>query len=121
MGIVKSEEVVIDGRTYEKDDIVRVDGEYGMRFMFLHHAVNTDNGKEWVTVNEIRKGQVGMFRSFKKERIRPLRSKKKAPKVRSVKGDATAIRAWCKEQGIEVNERGRISKDIRAQYDSRSK
>ena len=113
--------VTVGGKEFVKDDIVRIDGEHGMRFIFLEYVVNDDNGKDWVTVNEVRKGQVGMFRSFHKDRVRPLRSKKKAPKVRSTKGDATAIREWCKSQGIAVNERGRISKDIRAQYDSRSK
>lgn len=113
--------VTVGGKEFVRDDIVRIDGEHGMRFMFLEYVVNEENGKEWVTVNEIRKGQIGMFRSFHKDRLRPLRSKKKAPKVRTTKGDATAIREWCKSQGIEVNERGRISKDIRAQYDSRSK
>lgn len=118
---ISYDSVTVGGKEFAKDDIVRIDGEHGIRFMFLEHVINEDNGKEWVTVNEIRKGQVGMFRSFHKDRVRPLRSKKKAPKVRSTKGDATAIREWCKSQGIAVNERGRISKDIRAQYDSRSK
>lgn len=31
-------------------------------------------------------------------------------------GDAAAIREWAREQGIEVNERGRVSAEVRARY-----
>ena len=121
MKLEKHEYVLVEGQTYSKDDIVRIDGEHGQRFLFLHHAINLENGKEWVTVNEVRKGQVGMFRSFHKERQRPLRSKKKAPKVRSVKGNADEIRTWAKANGFTVGDRGRIPKDVRKAFDSRTK
>src|SRR4051794_21926128 len=32
-------------------------------------------------------------------------------------GDSAAIRAWAKEQGIAVSERGRISAELLAQYE----
>ena len=32
--------------------------------------------------------------------------------------DIVAIRAWAKEQGLPVNERGRISADVLAKYDA---
>lgn len=31
---------------------------------------------------------------------------------------AAAIRAWAKEQGIEVNERGRVNPEVAAKYDA---
>jgi hypothetical protein len=48
-------------------------------------------------------------------------STRRAPRSagRSATGtDPAAIRAWAKEQGISVNERGRISSELRAQYDA---
>lgn len=43
-----------------------------------------------------------------------------ATKPRSKRGnsDAEAIRAWAKENGITVSERGRISADVRAKYEA---
>lgn len=35
---------------------------------------------------------------------------------RAASGDASAIREWAREQGIEVNERGRVSAEVRARY-----
>lgn len=35
---------------------------------------------------------------------------------RSGSGDAAAIREWAREQGIAVNERGRVSAEVRARY-----
>ncbi len=33
-------------------------------------------------------------------------------------GDAGEIRAWAKSQGIKVSERGRVSAEVRAQYEA---
>jgi hypothetical protein len=33
-------------------------------------------------------------------------------------GQAAAIRAWAREQGIEVNERGRVSAQVAARYEA---
>ncbi len=48
---------------------------------------------------------------------------RKAPAARTGRGpsggsdyDASAVRAWASSKGIEVSERGRISKEILAQY-----
>lgn len=35
-------------------------------------------------------------------------------------GDSAAIREWARAQGIEVSERGRISAELRAQYEAAS-
>jgi hypothetical protein len=114
----RTPEIKVDGKLYEKDDIVRIDGEYGTRFIFEGYVVNDQTGKDWVDVYELQKSQVAYRRSFNKDRIRPLRKKAK-PRVRAAsKGDATAIRAWAKSQSIAVSERGRISKEIREAYEA---
>lgn len=73
----------IDGKTISKDDVIRIDGEHGIRFMFHEHVINTENGAEWVTVFELQKSTPGPFRSFKPDRIRLLSPRRK-PKVRKV-------------------------------------
>ncbi len=72
--------VLPNGKRIEKDDIIRIDGEQGMRFMFTEHVINPGIDKEWVTVNEIHKGAIGMFRSFHPDRIRTMSARKK-PRV----------------------------------------
>lgn len=42
-----------------------------------------------------------------------------ASKGRSSSGDAAAIRAWAKDNGIEVSERGRIEQSVRDAYYAR--
>lgn len=44
-----------------------------------------------------------------------------ASNVTPISGDAALIRAWCAEQGIEVNQRGRIAAEIRDQYNNRDR
>lgn len=43
----------------------------------------------------------------------------RAPRSRNAgPGNPAEIREWAKSQGIEVNERGRISADLKAKYDA---
>lgn len=72
--------VLSNGKRIDKDDIIRIDGQKGLRFMFLEHVVNPDNEKEWITVHEIHKGALGMYRSFRPESIRSMSPRKK-PRV----------------------------------------
>ena len=46
------------------------------------------------------------------------RISKPARKVTKVASDSTAIREWAKAHKIEVNERGRISKEVREAYEA---
>jgi hypothetical protein len=41
---------------------------------------------------------------------------RRAPRTAAVRQDRAAIRAWARDQGIAVSERGRISSDIIAKY-----
>jgi Lsr2 len=36
----------------------------------------------------------------------------------AIRGDRAAVRAWAKEQGLAVSERGRISGEVQRQYDA---
>jgi hypothetical protein len=73
-----------DGRTIEKDEIIKIDGEWGGRFKFQEHVVRKDTGVEWIDCFEIQKGILCGWRSFKPDRIKALpkkRNKRKNTKV----------------------------------------
>jgi hypothetical protein len=73
-----------DGRTIEKDEIIKIDGEWGGRFKFQEHVVRKDTGIEWIDCFEIQKGILCGWRSFKPDRIKALpkkRNKRKNTKV----------------------------------------
>ena len=46
------------------------------------------------------------------------RSSRTTAVVSDAQHDPAAVRAWAREQGIEVSERGRISADVRARYEA---
>lgn len=75
-----NEYILPNGKIISIDEIIRIDGEHGTRFMFLRHVINNDTGNEWIDCHEIHKGTLGMCRSFRPERIRSISPKKK-PRV----------------------------------------
>lgn len=113
---ISSEITLSNGNTVSKDDVIRIDGEPGQRFVFVEHVINHDNNAEWITVHAIHKGQVGMFRSFRPHRIRTI-GKKKRPQMRpAASGNAKEIRQWAQENNIEVPAMGRIPGEVRDKY-----
>lgn len=70
-----------DGRVIEKDELIKIYGEWGGKFKFLEHVVRKDTGVEWIDCFELDKGVLCGWRSFRPERIKPLpktRRKKRA-------------------------------------------
>ena len=65
-----------DGRIIEKDEIVKIHGEWGGKFKFIEHVVRTDTGAEWIDCFQLSGGILCGWRSFKPDRIKPM------PKVR---------------------------------------
>ncbi len=68
--------------TIEKGDLIKIVGEYGMRFKFVSVTTNTKTGATWVDCHEVHRGQTGAFRSFTLDRVKriPKRRAKKAVK-----------------------------------------
>jgi hypothetical protein len=68
--------------TIEKGDLIKIVGEYGMRFKFVSVTTNTKTGATWVDCHEVHRGQTGAFRSFTLDRVKriPKRRTKKAVK-----------------------------------------
>lgn len=64
----------------EHGDIVRVSGEYGMRFVFSAHVINRITGSEWLDCWELHRGQKAGLRSFKPDRVKPTKKRRKRGK-----------------------------------------
>jgi hypothetical protein len=77
----KVPEMEIDGFIISQGDLIKVKGEYGVRFKFSSLTTNTDSGAQWVDCFEVFRGQVGAFRSFKSDRIKRI-PKKRVKKVK---------------------------------------
>lgn len=70
--------------TIEKGDLIKISGEYGIKFKFLSITTNTETGATWVDCTETYRGQPGPFRSFAIERVR--RIPKKRPRKAKTNG-----------------------------------
>lgn len=60
----------IDGFAISAGDIVKVKGEYGVKFKFVGITTNTLTGSSWVDCFEIFRGKAQQFRAFKEDRIK---------------------------------------------------
>ncbi|MFD9569756.1 Lsr2 family protein [Streptomyces sp. NPDC059982] len=51
-------------------------------------------------------------------RVRGTRTKAATPRTAGTGQDTAAIRAWAKEQGLNVNDRGRVPAEVREAYNA---
>lgn len=67
-----------DGFQIDQGDLIKIQGEYGVRFKFHSLTTNLDSDSKWIDCFEIFRGQVGAFRSFRPERLKrvPKRGKR---------------------------------------------
>jgi len=72
-----------DGRTIERGEIIKIHGVWGSKFMFHDHVVRTDSGAEWIDCFELSGGQIGVWRSFRSERIKPMPRKRGKKNVKN--------------------------------------
>ena len=68
--------VTADGFTISKGDLIKIKGEYGLKFSFHSLTTNTMSGSQWVDCFEISRGQVGALRSFRIERVKRIPKKR---------------------------------------------
>ena len=68
----------VNGFEIVHGDIIKVSGEYGLKFKFDALVTNTENGSVWVDCFELYRGQSHSFRSFQVDRIKriPQRGKR---------------------------------------------
>ena len=70
-----------DGRVIEKDEIIKISGEHGVRFRFKSHVTRTDTGVEWIDCIQMEKGVSAGYRSFRPDRIKPLPKSRRPRKI----------------------------------------
>ena len=68
----------VNGFPINEGDIIKVKGEYGVKFKFRGITTNTLTGSSWVDCFEIFRGRPQQFRAFKEDRIKriPQRGKR---------------------------------------------
>jgi hypothetical protein len=62
----------VGGFSINAGDIVKVKGEYGVKFKFVGVTTNTLTGSTWVDCFEIFRGKAQQFRAFKQDRIKRI-------------------------------------------------
>ena len=62
--------------TIEKGDLIKISGEYGIKFKFLSITTNTETGSFWVDCIETYRGQSGPLRSFTIDRVKRIPKKR---------------------------------------------
>jgi hypothetical protein len=70
----------LNGFEIVRGDIIKVSGEYGLKFKFDAVVTNTDTGSVWVDCFEIYRGQSHSYRSFEIDRIKRIPQKGKRGK-----------------------------------------
>lgn len=69
--------ISVDGFDIERGDLIKIRGEYGIKFKFDSLVTNMETGVQWIDCFETHRGQVGCWRSFRVDRL------KRIPKRRS--------------------------------------
>jgi hypothetical protein len=69
-------EIQVEGHTIANGDIIKVKGEYGLKFKFTAFVTNSQTGATWIDCFEVYRGQVGAFRSFTSDRIKRIPKKR---------------------------------------------
>jgi hypothetical protein len=62
--------------TIEKGDLIKISGEYGVKFKFVSITTNTETGAFWVDCTETYRGQSGPMRSFTVDRVKRIPKKR---------------------------------------------
>lgn len=71
----------VDGFTIEAGDIIKIVGEYGLRFRFESLTTNPEINSTWVDCIELDRGVPTRFRSFAVDRVKRI-PKKRTRKVK---------------------------------------
>lgn len=68
----------IDGFAINAGDIIKIKGEYGVKFKFIGITTNELTGSNWADCFEIFRGKAQQFRAFKQDRVKriPQRGKR---------------------------------------------
>lgn len=72
--------IEIDGFVIEAGDMIKIRGEYGIKFKFHSLVTNTETGAQWIDCFEDHRGQTGCYRSFRIDRVKRIPNKRRRAK-----------------------------------------
>lgn len=75
--LTKKYELLVEDTVVNHGDIIHIDGERRRKFMFMYRVINEDSGVEWIDCIELMKGNDGPFRSFRPDKVRPMKGSKR--------------------------------------------
>ena len=64
--------VDVNGFTIESGEIIKIQGEHGIKFKFHSLVTNTETGVKWIDCFEMHKTTAGSYRSFRLDRIKRI-------------------------------------------------
>ena len=73
-----------NGKVVEKNQVIKIQGEWGTKFKFQEHVVRKDTGVEWIDCFELERGVVSVWRSFRPDRIKTVHVPKRRNRRKSV-------------------------------------
>lgn len=75
---ITQETMILDGFEIVRGDLIKVAGEYGLKFKFHGLVTNSDTGAVWVDCFEVFRNVSSAYRSFKPEQVKriPQRGKR---------------------------------------------
>lgn len=78
----------IDGFDIVRGDIIKVSGQYGLKFKFDSVVTNTETGATWIDCFEVFRGQSQCFRSFELGQAKRIPQKGKRGRRRVANSEA---------------------------------
>lgn len=69
--------VNVNGFDIVRGDIIKISGQYGLKFKFDSVVTNTETGASWIDCFEVFRGQSQCFRSFTADQIKRIPQKGK--------------------------------------------
>lgn len=75
---VREDVMYVDGFEIKRGDIIKVVGQYGLKFKFDSFVTNTETGATWIDCFEVFRNSASAWRSFKPEMVKriPQRGKR---------------------------------------------
>lgn len=76
----REDRVFVNGFEIVRGDLIKVSGQYGVKFKFDSLVTNTETGSQWIDCFEMYRGASCQYRSFNIENVKRIPQKGKRAK-----------------------------------------
>ena len=75
---IREDKMLVDGFEIVRGDIIKIVGQYGLKFKFDSFVTNSETGATWIDCFEVFRNTASQYRSFKPELVKriPQRGKR---------------------------------------------